>query len=65
LLLVGHRTYEEALTSMGVDTTPGPDDLDPEGRDDAPRWFLILGALILGIGVIYFMWVFFYAAGTL
>ena len=48
---------------MGIDSTPGPDDLQPAGRDNAPRWFLILGVVIIGIGGVLLMYTFFNQAG--
>jgi len=50
---------------MGVDTTPGSDDVDPEGRDYAPRWFLILIVFIVAVGGLWVLWTFFNRSGTL
>ena len=50
---------------MGIDSTPGPDDLDPEGRDNAPPWFLVLVVVIIGMGGVLILYTFFYSAGTL
>ena len=44
---------------MGIDTTPGPDNPDPEGHDHAPGWFLLILVVIVAVGTLWFLWSFF------
>lgn len=43
---------------MGIDRTPASNE-DPEGRDNAPRWFLLLIVAIVGLGGVWVLWAFF------
>jgi hypothetical protein len=43
----------------GTETTPGPDDRTEEGRDEAPRWFLLLIVVVAAVGGLWIPWSFF------
>ena len=43
---------------MGIDTTPGPDDQEPEGSDFVPGWLLLLIVVIVTAGGLWFLLVF-------
>jgi heme/copper-type cytochrome/quinol oxidase subunit 4 len=44
---------------MGIDTTPGSNDGSEQGRDEAPRWFLVLVVVIVALGALWVLWTFF------
>lgn len=44
---------------MGIDTTPGPDGPEPEGRDDVPGWSLLPIVVIAAVVALLILWVFF------
>ena len=48
---------------MGFDTTPNSDDREPEGRDEAPPWFLLVVVVLAALGGLWFIWTFFNMSG--
>ena len=46
-----------------MDTTPRTSDEGPDRPDDAPRWFLIVGVLVIALGGLWFLWTFFNQSG--
>lgn len=50
---------------MGIDTTPDSNEPAPEGRNEAPVWFLFLILVIVVVGAIWVVSTFFNMSGTL
>jgi hypothetical protein len=55
---------QEVETTMGLGTTPDSNEPEPEGRNEAPVWFVVLMVVVV-VGAIWVLSTFFNMSGPL